>query len=46
MSAKKKPQSSRPKKIIIEPPKGSPMGKFHKAMKKIVSVPKKELKDK
>jgi hypothetical protein len=41
---KLKPQST-PKKAIMNPPKDSPMEKFHQAMKKIVSVPKKDLKD-
>lgn len=45
--ATKKPKSSNlPKKIELNPPKGGPMDNFHQAMKKIVSVPKKDLKDK
>lgn len=45
--ATKKPKSKKtPKEIAVDPPKGSPMEKFHLAMKKIVSVPKKDLKDK
>ncbi|MGB4967170.1 MAG: hypothetical protein WBO35_03125 [Candidatus Saccharimonadales bacterium] len=43
----KKPKASKvPKKVVVAPPKGSPMDKFHQAMEKIVSVPKKDLKDK
>lgn len=42
--ADKKPKTQ--KKVAIKPPKGTPMDKFHQAMKKIVSVPKKDLKDK
>lgn len=44
MTAKKK--SEVPKKIVVDTPESSPMGKFHKAMRKIVSVPKDKLKDK
>lgn len=44
MTAKKK--SEVPKKIIVDVSENSPMGKFHKAMKKIVSAPKDKLKDK
>lgn len=36
--ATKKPNTT--KKLVINPPENSPMGKFHKAMQKIVSVPK------
>jgi len=43
MKARKKLPNA-PKKVTLEPPKGSPMEKFHKAMKKIISVPKKDLK--
>jgi len=46
MTNKKSKLQSTPKKTIVTPPKGSPMEKFHQAMKKIVSVPKKDLKDK
>jgi len=34
------------KKSLPEPNPDSPMGKFNKAMRKILSVPKKNLKDK
>lgn len=46
MTTKKPKALKTSKKVVIEPPKGSPMEKFHQAMKKIVSVPKKDLKDK
>jgi hypothetical protein len=42
MTAKNK--SEVPKKIVVDSPESSPMGKFHKAMKKIVSVPKSKQK--
>lgn len=46
MATKKPKPSSAPKKVNIDPPKDSPMDRFHKAMKKIVSVPKDDLKKK
>jgi hypothetical protein len=46
MATKKSKLQSAPKKIEVKPPKNSPMEKFHLAMKKIVSVPKKDLRDK
>lgn len=46
MATKKPKPQKTTKKHTVDPPKGSPMEKFHDAMKKIVSVPKKDLKDK
>lgn len=46
MATKKSKLQSTPKKVDVKPLKNSPMEKFHQAMKKIVSVPKKDLKDK
>lgn len=46
MTTKKPKASKAPKKVVVDPPKGTPMNKFHQAMKKIVSVQKKDLKDK
>jgi hypothetical protein len=42
----RKVQSPSTKKPLPEPTSDSPMGKFNKAMRKILSVPKKNLKDK
>jgi hypothetical protein len=39
-------KDSTQKKLDIKPSKGSPMDKFHQAMKKIVSVSKNDLKEK
>jgi hypothetical protein len=46
MAIKKTKKPSAPKKLAISTPENSPMGKFHKAMQKIVSVPKSKIKDK
>lgn len=46
MATKKPKPRTTLKKVVVNPPKDSPMDKFHQAMKKIVSVPKKDLKDK
>ena len=46
MSTKNPKVSKVPKKVVVDPAKGTPMDKFHQAMKKIVSVPKKDLKSK
>jgi hypothetical protein len=46
MATKKSKPKKIPKKVEINPPENSPMDNFHQAMKKIVSVPKKDLKDK
>lgn len=46
MAHKKQKKQELIKKVVIDPPAGSPMDKFHQAMRKIVSVPKKSLKDK
>lgn len=39
-------ESPKPNKQLLPPETGSPMDKFDKAMKKIVSVPKEKLKKK
>lgn len=41
-SGKAKP----PIKLTVDAPDTSPMSKFHKAMQKIITVPKTKLKDK
>jgi len=46
MTTKKLKPRNAPKHVEVKPPKNSPMEKFHQAMKKIVSVSKKDLKDK
>lgn len=46
MASKKPKTQPALKKVVVNPPKDTPMEKFHQAMKKIVSIPKKELKDK
>jgi len=43
---KKDTENKRSSKHQSAPPENSPMGKFNKAMRKILSVPKKNLKDK
>ncbi len=46
MTAKKTKKPEPTKKTSIDVPVNNPMGKFHKAMQKIVSVPKSKIKDK
>jgi hypothetical protein len=46
MATKKPKTQTTLKKVAVNPPKDTPMDKFHQAMKKIISVPKKELKNK
>lgn len=47
MAAKKGNKSdTTTQKMKVDTIENSPMGKFHKAMQKIVSVPKSKLKDK
>lgn len=41
---KKDTKNKRPSKRLSPPPDGSPMDKFNKAMRKILSVPKKNIK--
>lgn len=41
---KKVKKSNIPKGIKVDAPEDSPMGRFHKAMEKIVSVPKSKQK--
>ncbi len=46
MATKKSKLQGTPKKIEVKPSKNNQMEKFQQAMKKIVSVSKKDLKDK